>query len=86
MMDAPNETVYFKITNVEHEMPRNGALDGFSSASLGEWGCWVDHSVTRIVQTGVEQSRVPTSTNQGRLTSVHYRAFNDITAISALAC
>ena len=58
-MDSPNETVYFKITNVEHDTLADDALDGFPGAGSGEWGCWVDHSITRIVQTGVEQSRVP---------------------------
>lgn len=58
-MDAPNELVYFKITNIEHSIPADVSLDAFCGSQLGEWGCWVDHSQTRIVQTGIEQSRIP---------------------------
>lgn len=60
-MDAPNELVYFKVTNVEHDVPADVSLDAFCGSQLGEWGCWVDHSRTRIIQTGVEQSRIPAS-------------------------
>lgn len=64
LLDSPNEAVYFKITNVEHDTLVDDALDGFSGSNLGEWGCWVDHSITRIVQTGVEPSRVPNANRE----------------------
>lgn len=51
--------VFFKITNVEYNVLADIPSDGFEESIFGEWGCWVDPAVTRIVQTGVEQSRVP---------------------------
>ena len=64
-MDAPNEFVYFKITNIEHDILPDVSMDAFCGSQLGEWGCWVDHSQTRIIQTGVEQSRIPVPVEQG---------------------
>ncbi|KAI0373357.1 AAA-domain-containing protein [Pilatotrama ljubarskyi] len=59
----PNELVYFLVTNVEHSVPsRLGEMsspDMYVGATVGELGCWVDPSATRMVQTGVEHSRVP---------------------------
>jgi len=26
---------------------------------MGELGCWIDSSITRMIQTGIEHSRVP---------------------------
>ena len=43
-------------------MPRLGEMsspDMYIGATVGELGCWVDTAVTRMVQTGVEHSRVP---------------------------
>ena len=57
--DAPDAPVFFKITNVEYDVLADGPPDEFYGSMLGEWGCWVDPSVTRILQTGLEQSRVP---------------------------
>lgn len=57
-----NEVVFFKITNVEYDVVPNGnhaTQDLYTGSTLGELGCWVDSSVTRVVQTGVEHSRVP---------------------------
>ncbi|KAI0648219.1 AAA-domain-containing protein [Trametes meyenii] len=58
-----NELVYFLITNVEHSVPpRLGEMsspDMYVGATVGELGCWVDPSITRMVQTGIEHSRVP---------------------------
>ncbi|KAI0668555.1 AAA-domain-containing protein [Trametes maxima] len=58
-----NELVYFLVTNVEHSVPsRLGEVsspDMYVGATVGEMGCWVDPSVTRMVQTGIEHSRVP---------------------------
>ncbi|KAH8108214.1 AAA-domain-containing protein [Cristinia sonorae] len=62
---SPNEAVYFSITNIEHDvLPVSGevlATDTYIGCTVGEFGCWVDASVTRIVQTGVEHSFVPRS-------------------------
>lgn len=57
--DAPDAPVFFKITNVEYDVIPDAPSDEFYGSMLGEWGCWVDPSVTRILQTGLEQSRVP---------------------------
>lgn len=59
----PNEVVYFLITNVEHNVPSRlgevSSSDMYIAATAGELGCWVDPSVTRMVQTGLEHARVP---------------------------
>ena len=56
-----NELVYFMVTNVECD-PLSSDINGgdlYSGITTGEWGCWVDPAITRIVQTGLEHSRVP---------------------------
>ena len=58
----PNEVVYFKVTNIEYDVmsrPVSSLQDAYTGSTLGELGCWVDSSVTRMVQTGVEHTRVP---------------------------
>ncbi|KAI0781289.1 AAA-domain-containing protein [Trametes elegans] len=61
--DNPNELVYFLVTNLEHNVPsrlgETSALDMYVGATVGELGCWVDPSATRMVQTGIEHSRIP---------------------------
>ena len=53
------------MTNIEHHVvASNGdaalaASDVYLGAAVGELGCWVDPSVTRMIQTGVEHARVP---------------------------
>ncbi|KAI0328087.1 AAA-domain-containing protein [Cubamyces sp. BRFM 1775] len=58
-----NELVYFLVTNVEHSVPSRlgdvSSPDMYVGATVGELGCWVDPSATRMVQTGIEHSRVP---------------------------
>ncbi|RPD65775.1 AAA-domain-containing protein [Lentinus tigrinus ALCF2SS1-7] len=58
-----NELVYFIITNVEHSVPsrlgETSSLDMYVGATVGELGCWIDTAVTRMVQTGIEHSRIP---------------------------
>lgn len=58
-----NEVIYFTVTNVEHDVMTNGvvssAQDIYIDSTMGELGCWVDPSVTHMVQTGVEHSRIP---------------------------
>ncbi|RDX45475.1 AAA-domain-containing protein [Lentinus brumalis] len=58
-----NELVYFIVTNVEHSVPsrigETSSLDMYVGATVGELGCWIDTSITRMVQTGIEHSRVP---------------------------
>jgi peroxin-6 len=55
--------VYFIVTNVDCETPStNNSLnpsDVHLGLSAGELGCWVDPSVTRVTQTGVEHARIP---------------------------
>ncbi|EMD34491.1 hypothetical protein CERSUDRAFT_97749 [Gelatoporia subvermispora B] len=57
-----NEPVYFIVTNIEHTIPSrldDASPDMYVGSTVGELGCWVDPAVTRIVQTGVEHSKVP---------------------------
>ncbi|KAM5535554.1 hypothetical protein V8D89_010721 [Ganoderma adspersum] len=58
-----NELVYFLVTNVEHSVVSHlgemSSPDMYIGATVGELGCWVDTAITRMVQTGVEHSRVP---------------------------
>lgn len=74
--NGANELVYFLVTNVEHSVvPRLDEMsspDMYVGATVGELGCWVDTAVTRMVQTGVEHSRVP---NMGEYLSIGTRAF-----------
>ncbi|KIJ27843.1 hypothetical protein M422DRAFT_235875 [Sphaerobolus stellatus SS14] len=55
--------VFFKITNLEYDIvdtvQDGAALDHYTAATMGELGCWVDTQVTKMVQTGVENSWVP---------------------------
>ncbi|TFY65845.1 hypothetical protein EVG20_g5243 [Dentipellis fragilis] len=53
-----NKQVYFSVTNIE--VVSEAANDtGTTEASLGELGCWVDPAMTRILQAGVANSRIP---------------------------
>ncbi|KAF9557670.1 AAA-domain-containing protein [Agrocybe pediades] len=57
-----NEVVFFKVTNIEHNVvgsSRNQGQDLYAGSTMGELGCWVDASMTRMIQTGVEHCRVP---------------------------
>lgn len=58
-----NEVVYFLVTNVEHSVISNGAQmterDLYTGSTVGELGCWIDSSVTRMIQTGLEHARIP---------------------------
>lgn len=57
-----NEVVFFKVTNIEYDVmprPNSSVEDTYTGSVLGELGCWIDSSITRMVQTGVEHSRVP---------------------------
>ena len=57
-----NAVVFFKVTNIEYDVmpcPNSSVEDLYTGSTLGELGCWVDTSITRMVQTGVEHSRVP---------------------------
>ncbi|KAH8108501.1 AAA-domain-containing protein [Phellopilus nigrolimitatus] len=59
----PNSVGYFIITNLDYDVVENSAVnmdaDVFSGSISGELGCWIDSSVTRVVQTGIEHSSVP---------------------------
>ncbi|KAK7023801.1 peroxisomal biogenesis factor 6, partial [Favolaschia claudopus] len=61
--ERADEVVFFMITNVEHDvLPTSEQLaehDTYLDSTMGELGCWVDPSATRIIQTGVEHARVP---------------------------
>ncbi|KAF8526854.1 AAA-domain-containing protein [Hysterangium stoloniferum] len=55
--------VFFKITNIEYDVVDTkqdvASPDHYMAATMGELGCWVDTHITKMVQTGVEYSRVP---------------------------
>ncbi|KAF9466437.1 AAA-domain-containing protein [Collybia nuda] len=71
-----NELAFFCITNVEHDVLKNdSSADVYLGSTVGELGCWVDPSITRLVQTGVEHSRVPDVGTYLKLDSMSPRAF-----------
>jgi peroxin-6 len=55
--------VFFKITNIEHDVldiaQTTSGPDAYFAATMGELGCWIDPKVTQMMQTGLEHSRVP---------------------------
>jgi peroxin-6 len=46
-----NEVIFFIVTDVEAPSNAASGINGF--------GCWVDPKITRVAQTGVQNSRVP---------------------------
>ncbi|OBZ75775.1 Peroxisomal biogenesis factor 6 [Grifola frondosa] len=62
-LDNANEPVFFIVTNIEHNVLASrgdgSSPDMYVGATVGELGCWVDSSITRMIQTGIEHSRVP---------------------------
>lgn len=58
-----NEVVFFMVTNLEYDVPQNGRhaqpADMYVGSAIGELGCWVDPTFTRMVQTGIEHSTIP---------------------------
>lgn len=60
---SAKEIVYFVVTNVDCEAPSTNnaqnSSDVYLGLSAGELGCWVDPTVTRVTQTGVEHARIP---------------------------
>ncbi|KAF4578683.1 peroxisomal assembly protein [Pleurotus pulmonarius] len=56
-----NEVVFFMITHIEHPAITNGidTHDIAYESAAGELGFWIDSTVTRIVQTGLEHTRIP---------------------------
>ncbi|KLO07022.1 AAA-domain-containing protein [Schizopora paradoxa] len=63
----PDSLVFFVVTNLEYDvLPQSEDRtfsDSFLQAAMGELGCWVDPTVTRMVQTGLEHSIVPDMTS-----------------------
>lgn len=49
------------VTNMEYDAAPTGipASDMHTGIATGEWGCWVDPAVTRVIQAGIEHGRVP---------------------------
>lgn len=58
-----NAVVYFMVTNLEYDVVKTDVsqtfMDAYISATMGEFGCWVDSEITKVVQAGVEHSFVP---------------------------
>ena len=52
------------VTNVDCKVKANGTLsspfpDISAGLAMGELGCWIDSSETRMTQAGVEHTRIP---------------------------
>ncbi|KAI0290473.1 P-loop containing nucleoside triphosphate hydrolase protein [Russula brevipes] len=60
---SAEKIAYFIVTNVDCDPPStNNTLnpsDVHLGLSAGELGCWVDTTVTRVMQTGFEHARIP---------------------------
>ncbi|KAJ7746664.1 P-loop containing nucleoside triphosphate hydrolase protein [Mycena metata] len=58
-----DEVVFFVITNIEHDVMSGTEQisnhDSYLDSTLGELGCWIDPSITRLIQTGGEHCRIP---------------------------
>ncbi|PVF99114.1 AAA-domain-containing protein [Serendipita vermifera] len=57
-----DHVVFFRVTHVEHnliQMKTHETPDNHFAALMGELGCWVDPDVSRMVQGGLENSKVP---------------------------
>ena len=63
--DTPTHAVYFKVTNLEYDVvdttSDKAPADAYVAATMGELGCWMDPKTTKMVQVGIEHSRVPDS-------------------------
>ena len=56
--------VHFVVSNLECDITNNTPRHGWESAANGEFlsgdlGCWIDSTVTRVVQTGLEHRFAP---------------------------
>ena len=58
-----NELVFFKVTSIEYDAVMKSSQDIYTGSTLNEIGCWIDASVTRMTQTGVEHTRIPDVTS-----------------------
>lgn len=57
-------TVFFKITSLEINRDEQPHVIGYkteyeSRLETGDWGCYIDPAVTKLVQTGLERALVP---------------------------
>jgi peroxin-6 len=75
----PSETIFFLVTNIEYDVVSNedskSPPDTYIGSTIGELGCWIDPQTTRIIQTGLEQSRVPDVTSRTRTGKTVVAAF-----------
>ncbi|KAL5490121.1 PEX6 [Sanghuangporus weigelae] len=58
------DAVHFLVSNVEHDLSKLGDVDSRLDAiprsiMFGEFGCWIDPSSTKVIQTGIEHVLVP---------------------------
>ena len=54
--------VFFRVTHIEHNLVQvkgDGTPDAHFAAIMGELGCWFDPETTRLIQSGLENSRIP---------------------------
>lgn len=56
-------TSYFVVTNLEYDIPvgmrGKELVDFHMECATGEYGCWIDPNVTKLVQAGVEHYPTP---------------------------
>jgi hypothetical protein len=68
--------VFFLVTNIDYDVVSTkdgGSLsDVYIGSTVGEMGCWVDPRTTKMIQTGLEQSRVPDVATEGKTGIVQY--------------
>ncbi|KAI0259961.1 P-loop containing nucleoside triphosphate hydrolase protein [Gloeopeniophorella convolvens] len=100
---SAEQVIYFTVTNVECDAPSSINTINPSNVHLGvyagELGCWIDSAVTRMIQTGIEHTRipdascflglggVPDSSNSAAATTErnNYRAFTQLLGLCSAA-
>ncbi|KAH8829712.1 AAA-domain-containing protein [Flagelloscypha sp. PMI_526] len=76
MEESSKDMVFFIVTHIDtigpsqQHAPAHNMVDaGYDGAIAGELGCWVDTSITKIVQAGLEHSRIPSQTETSSMWS-----------------
>ena len=69
------------MTSLTHEVSRNGyadamELDVYSIAAAGEFGCWIDVSLTRVIQTGIEHLLLPSASEDALISQLFFLNHN----------
>lgn|ERR1700722_7742303 len=56
--DHASDVVFFVVNKIE-VFPLHHGTESEAITASGALGCWVDSTVTKVIQTGVQHSRVP---------------------------